>query len=276
MKTGRLSKDEWEFIEANAEKLSPEQMAGKLGRTLESIEKYLKKIGKSVDRSEAFATQAEYDIKGRPYWGELKLQFSEKELELFLYHWKRIVAQFKKDVLPTEELQIIDTIKLEVLMNRALREQQESAARISEINTEILKERKKDVLDQDREYIFNMERQIASFMAAKDGLSKEFKDLQTKKSALFKDMKATRAERIEKIENNKETFSSLVQKILRDPKFFEEEGKALEKMRMAVEAERARLSELHTYDDGSIDYPLLNSSTMMDIDKEDDGKPKND
>lgn len=268
MKTGRLGKEEWEFIAAHADTLTPEQIAGKLGRTLESIEKHLMKIGKSVDRREAFATQAEYDIKGRPYWGELKLQFSEKELELFLYHWKQIVAQFKKDVLPTEELQIVDTIKLEVLMNRALREQQESSVRVRELDVLIQKERRKSPEDQDREYVFNLERQIASFMAAKDGLSREFKDLQTKKSALFKDMKATRAERIDKIENNKETFSSLVNKILRDADFFEQEGKALEKMRMAVEAERVRLSGLHKYDDGSLDFPLLNSDTMMNIDKE--------
>ena len=268
MKTGRLGKEEWEFIDANAEKLSPEQIAGKLGRTLDTVENYLKKIGKSVDRREAFATQAEYDIKGRPYWGELKLQFSETELVLFLYHWKQIVAQFKKDVLPTEELQIVDTIKLEVLMNRALREQQESTVRIHELDLEIEAEKRKNSEDQDREYIFNLERQIASFRAAKDGLSREFKDLQTKKSALFKDMKATRAERIEKIENNKETFSSLVYKILKDPDFFEEEGKALEKMRMAVEGERVRLSGLHKYDDNSYDYPLLNSDTILNADKE--------
>lgn len=265
MKTGRLGKEEWEFIDKNADTLTPEQMASKLGRTLESIEKYLMKIGKSVDRREAFATQAEYDIKGRPYWGELKLQFSEKELELFLYHWKQIVAQFKKDVLPTEELQIVDTIKLEVLMNRALREQQESTVRIHELDLEIEAEKRKSPEDQDREYIFNLERQIASFRAAKDGLSREFKDLQTKKSALFKDMKATRAERIDKIESNKETFSSLVHKILKDPEFFEQEGKALEKMRMAVEGERVRLSALHKYDDGMLDYPLLSAETMLNI-----------
>lgn len=273
MKTGRLGKEEWEFIDKNADTLTPEQLASKLGRTLESVEKYLMKIGKSVDRREAFATQAEYDIKGRPYWGELKLQFSEKELELFLFHWKQIVAQFKKDVLATEELQIVDTVKLEILMNRALREQQESSVRLRELDVLVQAERRKSPEDQDREYVFNLERQVASFMAAKDGLSREFKDLQTKKSALFKDMKATRAERIDKIENNKETFSSLVNKILKDPDFFEQEGKALEKMRMAVEAERVRLSSLHKYDDGMLDFPMLNSQTVLDADKEEDVKP---
>ena len=56
-----------------------------LAKSVESIEKHLKKIGKSFNKHEAFAVQAEYDIKSRPYWRELKAQFSEDELELFLY-----------------------------------------------------------------------------------------------------------------------------------------------------------------------------------------------
>ena len=151
--------------------------------------------------------QAEYDIKSRPYWKELKLQFSEEELELFLYHWKQIVAQFRKDVLATEELQIVDVIKLEVLMNRALREQQESMNRVRILEAEIQLEKAHDSDQQDKELIFNLERQIASLRAAKESLSREFKDLQTKKAGLYKDLKATREQRVQKLESNKKTLS---------------------------------------------------------------------
>ena len=80
MKIGRLSKSDWDYIDANAENLSPEKIAENLGRTVESVEKYLKKLGKSFNKHEAFAVQAEYDIKSRPYWKELKAQFSDDEL----------------------------------------------------------------------------------------------------------------------------------------------------------------------------------------------------
>ena len=262
MRTGRLSKEDWKYIEANAERLSPEKIAENLDRNLESVEKYLKKLGKSFNKHEAFAVQAEYDIKSRPYWKELKLQFSEEELELFLYHWKQIIAQFRKDVLATEELQIVDTIKLEVLMNRALREQQESMERVKALEAEIELEKARDHDQQDKEMIFNLERQIASLRAAKESLSREFKDLQTKKAAMYKDLKATREQRIEKLENNKQTLSSLVNKILRDPDFYEQEGKALEKMRMAMEQEKERLSDYHTYADGGVDIPFLTPDTV--------------
>lgn len=262
MKIGRLSKSDWDYIDANAENLSPEKIAENLGRTVESVEKYLKKLGKSFNKHEAFAVQAEYDIKSRPYWKELKAQFSDDELELFLYHWKQIIAQFRKDVLATEELQIVDTIKLEVLMNRALREQQESMERVRALDAEIELEKTKDSDQQDKEMVFNLERQIASLRAAKESLSREFKDLQTKKAAMYKDLKATREQRIEKLESNKQTLSSLVNKILRNPDFYEQEGKAIEKMRLAMEKEKERLSDYHEYADGTVDQPFLTPETI--------------
>ena len=263
MKTGRLSKEEWEYIHDKADTLSPEKIAENLQRSVDSIENHLKKIGKNANKHESFVVQAEYDIKSRPYWKELKSQFSEEELELFLYHWKQIVAQFRKDVLATEELQIVDTIKLEVLMNRALREQQESMIRVRALEQEIELEERRDSDQQDKELLFTLARQVASLRAAKEALSREFKDLHTKKAGMYKDLKATREQRIEKLESNKQTLASLVNQILKDPEFYEEEGKALERMRMAVLKERERLSDYHQYGDGSWDRPLMTPETVI-------------
>jgi len=262
VRTGRLSRSDWDYINSHSETLSPEKIAENLGRSVESVENHLKKIGKSFNKHEAFATQAEYDIKARPYCIELKAQFSEEELELFLYQRKQIIAQFRKDVLATEELQIVDTIKLEVLMNRALREQQESMERVRVLEAEIDLEKRRDSDQQDKEMIFNLERQIASLRAAKESLSREFKDLQTKKAAMYKDLKATREQRIEKLESNKQTLASLVNQILRDPEFYEEEGKALERMRLAMEKEKERLADYHEFADGTVDQPLLTPETV--------------
>jgi hypothetical protein len=263
MKTGRLSKDEWAMIEELADTHAPEDIAKKLNRDLDPILKYLQKIGKADNRIQSLVVQAEYDLRSRPYWKELKSQFSESELELFLYHWSEIVAQFRKDVLKTEELQIVDLIKLEILMNRALREQQESKMRIEELEQDL--NRLKTVISdqQDREEIFSIERQIASMRAAKEALSREYKDLYSKKESSFKNLKATREQRIQKLESSKVTLSGLIEKILRDPDFFEEQGKYLEKMRLAMEVEKKRLSDYHKYGDGEVDQPFLNADTII-------------
>lgn len=264
MKTGRLSKQEWDFIERNADKLSPELIAKQLERDIEPVLRYLRKIGKGANQSKNLIVQAEYDLKARPYWREIKQQFSEDELELFLYHWKQIVAQFRKDVLPTEELQIVDTIKLEVLMNRTLREQQETMTRVRELEAELEVFRRLPHPEQDREQIFSHERAIASFRAAKQALGVEYEKLQTKKAALYKDLKATRAERIHKIENSKTTLSGLIDRILKDPEFYETEGKNIERMRLAMEYEKKRLGDYHEYEDGIVDQPLLTPENVID------------
>ncbi|REK60255.1 MAG: hypothetical protein DWQ49_06510 [Bacteroidetes bacterium] len=264
MKTGRLSKDEWAFIEFNSDKMSAAQIAKELDRAIEPIQKHLEKLGKGKDLRKNLQTQAEYDLKKRPYWRELQAQFSESELEILLYHWKEIVSQFRKDILATEELQIIDVVKLEVLMNRALREQQYSMNKIAEFDEMIEFEKRKAAEDQDREFIFGLERQIATLRAAKESLSREYKDLQTKKSAMYRDLKATREQRIAKLEDNKETFSGLVQKLVRDPDFVEEQNLYMEKMRLAVMKEQERLSDYHEYEDGTVDQPFLTPETILD------------
>ena len=273
MKTGRLSKDEWAFIEFNSDKMSAAQIAKELDRAIEPIQKHLQKLGKGKDLRKNLQTQAEYDLKKRPYWRELQAQFSESELEILLYHWKEIVSQFRKDILATEELQLIDVVKLEVLMNRALREQQYSMNKIAEFDEMIEFEKRKAAEDQDREFIFGLERQIATLRAAKESLSREYKDLQTKKSAMYRDLKATREQRIAKLEDNKETFSGLVQKLVRDPDFVEEQNLYMEKMRLAVMKEQERLSDYHEYEDGTVDQPFLTPETILDESNENARNP---
>lgn len=262
MKVGRLSKEEWKFIDENADGLPASAIAHHLDRSVESIERHLAKIGKTPDKTQNFVVQAEYDIKSRAYWREIRSQFSADEIELFLSLWTEIVAQFRKDVLPTEELQIIDLIKLEILMNRDLREQNETMESVRRYEAECDAEKAKPPGEKDAERIFVLERQIASLRAGREALARDYKDLHSKKASLNKDLKATREQRIEKLENNRETLAALVTRILRDPDFFEEEGKLIEKMRLAMDQEKARLSDYHTYEDGTIDQPFLTPDTV--------------
>lgn len=261
MKTGRLSQTEWEYIENHAEHKSAEDIAKDLDRDIKPIILYLRKIGKNYSKA-GMETQAEYELKDKTYWREIKTQFSPKELELFLYHWKSVVAQFRKDILPTEEMQIVDMIKMEILMNRALTEQQDTMDQVRSLNAEIDHEEVKPQKDQDREYLHSLKRQVASLRAAKEGLSKEYKELQKSKNDLFKELKATRGQRIQKLESDKVTFAGLINKLLTDPEFFEEQGKQMEMMRLAAQAEKNRLSDYHKFIDGSLSQPLLTPDTV--------------
>jgi len=261
MKKGRFSKEDVEFIEANAEVLSPESIASTLDRDPDSIREWIgKKIGFSEKQKQEAVVANE--LKERPYYRELLQQFSANELELFEFHFKKMWSQFKDDVFHTEEMQIIDTIKLELLMNRILTSQQSNQQQVKTYERLVQEEKASDREHRDLEYIMGLERQVAILRASQETLSKDYKDLQARKATMLKDLKGTREQRIKAIEDSKQTFAALVKQIATDEAFRTKIGIDMEKMRIAVEKEKERLSEYHTYRDGTVDQPLLTPETL--------------
>ena len=261
MKRGRFSVEEVQFIEQNCEALSPQAIADQLDRDVSSITKYIED-NICFSAKQKREVEAHQELKRKPDYKELEKQFSEAELEMFQFHFKKMWAQFKDDVFHTEEIQIVDTIKLEILMNRILTAQQDNITNIENTQMLIEVEKQMDHQDQDRDYISSLERQVAMFRAAQETLSKDYKDLQARKATMLKDLKGTREQRIKAIEDSKLTFASLVKKIASDPTFRTQIGLEMEKMRLATEAEKERLSEYIKYEDGQVDQPFLSSDTV--------------
>ena len=260
MKRGRFSVEETQYIEQNCEALSPEVIADNLDRSPSSITSWIEEnVGFSAKQKKE--VEAHRELKQKPYWSELLKQFSERELELFQFHFKKMWAQFKDDVFHTEEMQIVDTIKLEILMNRILTSQNENLTEIGATKLLIQVEKEQDLADQDRDYVSSLERQISMARAAHETLSKDYKDLQTRKAIMLKDLKGTREQRIKQIEDSKLTFASLVKQISSDPTFRSKIGMEMEKMRLATEAEKERLSQYIQFEDGQIDQPFLSAET---------------
>ena len=261
MKTGRLSKDEKRTIDRIAQSTTVEDIAKKLDRSIDSVEKYIKenlRIGLSA--SEA----AGYELEDRPYWTELRAQFTEDELSLFKYHWSRIISQFKDDVFPTEELQVVDVIKLEILMNRCLKGNKENIEQISTYEVMIGDERSRDKDQQDTDYIINLERQVASLRASQESLNRDYRELQAKKASMLREMKGTREQRIKRLEDSKQSFTSWVASMMQDPERMKRYGIEMEKMRAAMKKEEERLSSFHKYEDGTVDQPFLTPDTVKD------------
>lgn len=261
MKKGRFSVDDMKFIEANAEVLSPHEIAKKLDRDPESITAWIsEKIGFSTKQKKE--AEVANELKLKPYYRELHVQFSAEELEMFEFHFKKMWSQFKDDVFHTEEMQIVDTIKLEILMNRILRSQQDNQKSIEDIEGMVREEKARDKDQRDIDLIVNLERQVAILRASQETLSKDYKDLQARKATMLKDLKGTREQRIKAIEDSKQTFAALVKKIAIDPQYRSKIGIEMEKMRLAVEKEKERLSEYTQYDDGQVDQPFLTPETL--------------
>jgi hypothetical protein len=261
MKTGRLSKEEKRTITSLVESLTVEDIAKKLDRSFDAINDYVKSELKIGLTDQEFAA---YSLEDRPYWKDLQTQFTNDELELFKYHWGKIIAQFKDDVFPTEEIQVIDVIKLEILMNRCLTGHKSNIEQITTYEQMVQDERSRDKDQQDVDYIINLERQVASLRASQESLNRDYRELQAKKGSMLKEMKGTREQRIKRLEDSKQSFTSWVAAMIQDPEIMKQYGIEMEKMRLAMKKEETRLSSLHKYEDGTVDQPFLTPDTVVE------------
>jgi hypothetical protein len=259
MRKGRLDLSEQKYIKENIKDVSYENIATVLDRDPKSVLLWIKQnIG--INANDRKEVEALNELKNKAYWYDLETQFNEDELEMFVFHWKKMWSQFRDDVFHTEEIQIVDTIKLEILMNRSLKFQNDNIKAISALEQLKIEENQRP--DRDIDLVINIDRQVAVLRASQESISRDYKDLQTKKSAMIKDLKGTREQRIKAIEDSKTTFASLIKKIIMDPNFRRSAGIEMEKMRLAMDAERIRLSESHTYADNVSDQPFLTSETV--------------
>ena len=271
VKKGRISKKDEEIIKDSLE-LGFEAIATELNRNPDSILDFIKKkvaegkfeppswLSETVSNVE----QAHFDLQFRPYWSELQQQFTEGELELFQYHWARIISQFKDDVIPTEELQVVDVIKLELLMNRSLKGNKDNIEQVTALEAEISSLRAHTVGDDRRDEIYNMERQVASLKASQESLNKDYRELQTKKNSMLKEMKATREQRVKRLEDSKQNFTSWMAYLISNPDVARSYGIEMEKMRLSMKKEQERLSKFHKYQDEQVDQPFLTPDTVQD------------
>ena len=264
-KLGRLTKDEQDVIRRNYKTSTIEALAEEMGRRPEAINDYIiDHLGSKPKVTDKF------NIKARKYWPSILKQISEEESVLFEYHWEKIIEQFNRDVIHTEELQIIDVIRQEILCDRALRSQQDTANALAQLTEElqIVKALSRDLSDdpqassENDQRIFDLDRQIAVMRAAQDTLSKDYKTYLSLKMQLFDKIKGSRHMRISKIEDMKETFSTLALKLRSDPNFAEKCSLDMEKMRLSMKMHLEKLGDYHEFEN-TTDRPFLNAETVF-------------
>lgn len=260
-KSGPWSAQDKQYISDQAGKISPELIASKLGRNPKKIKDYMIKQGlmKYYYKDELEKDQLQNIRKSR-YWDTLQEQFDPDELDSFEYHWQNIVRQFRDDILHTEELQIVDAIKLQLMMDRNQKKQKQAMDHIDFLKKSMKAEHKKKPPNES--LIKSFSQDLAACYSGIEALDKDHVMLLKEKNSCLQKLKATREGRITQIENNKASLTSWVKEIYTNPKLRYELGLNMEKMRLATEAEYERLSAPHKFADGMIDRPILNHETI--------------
>lgn len=260
-KPGKLSNEEMAFIRQNCFDLSLEEIANRLNRSIEPIKKYIDKQNLKArdltDEEHLLST-----LRTRYYYLELKKQLNDAELIFFEHQWIDFYKQFNEDVTHTEEMQILEVIRTEILINRSMEDRQEIMENIERVNRLIDEEMEKPKDMQDTQALAMFQTQLGAMIGSKSSYINEHEKLLTKKERYLKDLKGTREQR-KRISDDAKTNFIMWLRELDDIQVREREGFDMEVQAIAANKVRAKLSEFHKFEDGEVDQPLLNSESVI-------------
>ena len=252
-----------DFIRQNCFNLPLEEIAEILNRTVKPIQKFIDRENlkmRNMTDDEHLLVQ----LRGRYYYKELQKQFTDARVN-FLRTPEHIdyFRQFSEDVTHTEEMEILEVIRTEVLINRGMEDRQEVIQNINRLNKLIDTEMEKPMAMQDTVAIASFQTQLGAAISSKSSYINEHEKLLTKKERLLKDLKGTREQRKRNADDAKTNFSAWLRQ-LDDDKTKKDESFDMEVHRVAADKATERLAELHQYEDGLVDQPILNSDTLLE------------
>lgn len=263
-KRGQLSLEEEKFIRDNYETMSVDEMASHLNRNDAPVKRYIAEQKLIVPQTEKHDHEIlRQKLHVKTFWHEVQRQFDEDtgELKYFEDTWIGLIKQFREDVLPAEELQIKQFITIDILINRSMKERKRHISETDKLQKLVDKEYEKPEDQRDIPKLANMETQLSFARNSLANYTNEFTKLLAEQQKISKDLKATREQRIKRIEDGKSSWTGLI-RMLEDEQIREKEGREMEILSMATDKVKKQLSEYHEYQDGIVDRPFLTPETV--------------
>ena len=264
-KRGQLSLDEEQFIRENIGKLTIDQIADQLNRNVDPINRYINEQRLLIsDDEKSDSDYLKRKLHSKTFWTEIERQFDEDsgELEYFEDTWVGLIRQFREDVLPAEELQIKQFITIDILINRSMKERKRHIAETEKLQKQVDKEYEKLETERDIPKLASLETQLSFARNSIASYTNEYTKLLNEQQKISKDLKATREQRIKRIEDGKSSWVGLI-RMLEDEAIREKEGREMEIIAMATEKAKQKLYEYHSYADNKIDRPILNDQSVI-------------
>lgn len=262
-KRGQLGLDEEKFIADNINILSIEEIADQLNRNVDPIKRYIdeNQLYSLDDKSENEILKRK--LRSKTFWNEIVRQFDEDtgELQYFEDTWVGLIKQFREDVLPAEELQIKQFITIDILINRSMKERKRHISETEKLQKLVDKEYEKPEDTRDIPRLANLETQLNFARNSIASYTNEYTKLLNEQQKISKDLKATREQRIKRIEDGKSSWVGLI-RMLEDEDIREKEGREMEILALATEKAKSKLYEYHSFADNKIDSPILNPESL--------------
>lgn len=266
-KVGNLSEAERRYIIDYHKKISIEQIAEELNRTPELIKRHLMQKGLYVEKTTDEIEQEnrlKMVLYNLAYWPTIINSYDDEEITLYEENWLSIVKQLNEDVTYTEHLYIQDWIILILERHRILTQKKVQMQEMRELKLKI-KELETSDNPEDLQMASGLKNAMAMMEGAKDVHVSNLEKLQKEIKYISAKVKTDRENR-RQVETSADTYWGYVA-LLEDEKYRGDESYKAEIGRIAREKATGDLMELTNYEDGTVDYPLLNADTMDMIDK---------
>ena len=264
----QLSLDEEKYISDNINTLTIEDIASHLNRNVAPIKRYIGE-NKLVNNEDDDSESLRYKLHSKIFWKEIKRQFNDTdgELEYFEDTWINLIKQFREDVLPAEELQIKQFITIDILINRSMKERKRHIEETAKLQGEVDKEYNKPEDTRDVARLMNLETQLSFARNSIANYTNEYTKLLNEQQKISKDLKATREQRIKRVEDGKSSWVGLI-RMLEDEEIREREGKEMAIIGLATDRSKSILQQYHNFQDNTIDRPFLTAETVTEISKD--------
>lgn len=255
-KRGQLALDEQKYIRENFSTLTIEEIAENLNRSQAPIKKYIS--DNSLSEDSVVDSMIRQKLYGKSFWSEIQKQFDDisGELQYFEETWINLIKQFREDVLPAEELQIKQFITIDILINRSMKERKRHIAETEKLQKQVDFEYSMPESDRDTARLANLETQLSFARNSIANYTNEYTKLLSEQQKISKDLKATREQRIKRIEDGKSSWVGLI-RMLEDEEIREKQGREMEILKMATDKFKLNLQDIHEYADGTLDKPFL-------------------
>lgn len=270
-KKGQLSLSEIQYIKQNYKTQDINDIAEHLNRSVKPIEKIISQEQATVGEvdEQQDVEHLRIRLKQKTFWSEITKQFDAMsgELQYFENTWVGLIKQFREDVLPAEELQIKQFITIDILINRSMKERKRHIEETEKLQRQVDLEYKLPEEDRDTARLANLETQLSFARNSIASYTNEYTKLLSEQQKISKDLKATREQRIKRIEDGKSSWTGLL-RMLEDEDIREKEGRQLEILKLSKAKFQQNLYNLHKYQDGELDRPIMNDiSVQLDQDE---------
>lgn len=274
IKRGKLSAEEKRKIEHLSETKSDAEIGLILKRPESSVQAYRIEYltqNPNISTKKTEHIKIRQDLHNNFQWESIKKQFTSDELIFFENSYVSLVSQFDENIYATEQKQLFQAITLEIFMMRHNQERMEvqgDIERLKRMVDAVYNEKApEEMTSAEREWVTNLEGQINALRQSTQSKTKEYKDLSDKYSSILKESKGTREQRIQRVIDSKQKFTDLL-RTLEEEDIRQRTGIDMVIMNKAVEIEKDRLSQLHTYMDGTVDPPLFTPENCARIENE--------